>query len=320
MSRRTWVVVLSLAAAAALGLALQPSPLAEVRSCVRVDAWPRTLFHLTNSADARIFLAYVWIPICLVRLRPKLGIPLDWIFLLFAAFIVSCGLTHASHVLTGYAPWYWLEYDTKEVTADVSLATAAVLQFVAGPQLAREATKYRRALDAERARTEEERRGREAEAGERRVAEDTAEQLRRALIREQDLAQALVESSAPILKLPNRTLALVVVGSVVAERAQSLMVRACQAVQAERARALIIDVSEVPEMDTAAVGALGQVAQSVVNMGARVVFAGIRPEIAMAMSRMGVTFHGSAGTALDAEAAMGMLAGGVRSIGHLREG
>ena len=320
MSRRAWVAVFLLVVAASVGLALQPSPLTEVRSCVRADAWPKLLFHLTNAADLRIFVAYVWISAYLLWLRPRLGIPLGWIFLFFAAFIVSCGLTHAVSVLTGYVPWYWLAYDVKEVTADVSIATAVVLQFVAGPQLAREAEKYRKALEAERARTEEERRGREAEAGERKAAQDVAEQLRQALDREQALAQSLAESSAPILRLPNRTIALVVVGSVAAERAQSLMVRACYAVQEERAKGVIIDVSAVPMMDTSAVAALGQVAQSVANMGARVVFAGIKAEIAMAMARMGVTFVGGSGTVVDAEAALVVLADGVRSIGHPQGG
>jgi hypothetical protein len=94
MSRRAWIVLISVAAVAVAGLVLQPSPLTEVRSCVRADAWPRLLFHLTNAADLRIFVAYVWISGYLVWLRPRLGIPLGWIFLFFAAFIVSCGLTH----------------------------------------------------------------------------------------------------------------------------------------------------------------------------------------------------------------------------------
>jgi anti-anti-sigma regulatory factor len=94
------------------------------------------------------------------------------------------------------------------------------------------------------------------------------------------------------------------------------MVRACYAVQEERAKGVIIDVSAVPTMDTSAVAALGQVAQSVANMGARVVFAGIKAEIAMAMARMGVSFEGGAGTVVDAEAALAVLSDGVRSIGH----
>ena len=300
-------LALVVAGAALIALRFQPSPFTMIRACLRVESWPPALFHLTNAADARIFVAYVWIPVLLVRLRPKLGIPLGWIFYLVAAFVGSCGLTHLVAIFTGYVPWYWLAYDVKEITADVSLATAAALQWVVGPRLEAEAAKYRRAVQAEQDRTEEAKRGQENEARERQVAEATAGRLAEALDRERGLTAALAESSAPIMRLGNRVIALIVVGPVAEARASVLMERACHAVASERAKGLLIDVSSVTMMDTSAVAALGQVARAVRNQGARCVFAGISPEIAITMARAGIQFEGGAGTALDAESALLLL-------------
>jgi signal transduction histidine kinase len=79
-------------------------------------------------SDALIFLAYVAIPLALLHfVRRRSDIPFGWIGLLFGAFIVACGSTHAMEVWTIWQPVYWYSGLVKVFTAGVSLATAAVL-------------------------------------------------------------------------------------------------------------------------------------------------------------------------------------------------
>src|SRR5262249_30568995 len=79
-------------------------------------------------SDALIWLAYVAIPLLLFefsRRRPDL--PFRWIFWVFGAFIVGCGLTHLMEVVTMYVPMYRFSAIVKLATALVSLATVVAL-------------------------------------------------------------------------------------------------------------------------------------------------------------------------------------------------
>ncbi|MBW4449487.1 MAG: response regulator [Spirirestis rafaelensis WJT71-NPBG6] len=90
--------------------------------------WKTDLVWLHLLSDAFIALAYYSIPItlfCFVRQRRDL--PFDWIFLLFAAFIVACGTTHLMDIWTLWYPSYWLSGAIKAVTAMVSVFTALQL-------------------------------------------------------------------------------------------------------------------------------------------------------------------------------------------------
>ena len=91
--------------------------------------WQPWLVALYAGSDLLIFLAYAAIPVALfriVRRRSDLGAyrPL---MLLFAAFILLCGLTHLISAITLWVPVYALHGWVKLLTATVSLMTAAVL-------------------------------------------------------------------------------------------------------------------------------------------------------------------------------------------------
>jgi PAS domain S-box-containing protein len=87
---------------------------------------PLLWLHLLS--DAAISLAYLVIPVALWHVaRRRRDIPFGWVGLLFAAFIVSCGITHAMEVWTLYQPVYWYSGVVKVFTAVASLGTAAVL-------------------------------------------------------------------------------------------------------------------------------------------------------------------------------------------------
>ncbi|MBD2606432.1 response regulator [Scytonema hofmannii FACHB-248] len=90
--------------------------------------WKTNLVWLHLLSDGFIALAYYSIPItlfCFVRQRRDL--PFDWIFLLFAGFIVACGTTHLMEIWTLWYPTYWLSGAIKAFTAMISVFTALQL-------------------------------------------------------------------------------------------------------------------------------------------------------------------------------------------------
>jgi len=106
--------------------------------CLRVPA----VVWLHVLSDAFIALAYAAIPFALLRLiRLRKDLSFHWIFMLFAAFIFSCGATHILAIVTLWVPIYRFEGLLKLVTALSSLATTFVLlrvipQLVQMPSLA----------------------------------------------------------------------------------------------------------------------------------------------------------------------------------------
>lgn len=87
--------------------------------------WDSRILFAQISADAFIALAYFSIPICLLWLvRKRQDLPFSWVFVLFAIFIVSCGLTHVLSIWVIWHPDYWMEAIVKWVTAIASIATA----------------------------------------------------------------------------------------------------------------------------------------------------------------------------------------------------
>jgi hypothetical protein len=95
--------------------------------------WPRWLRIAYMAANGSIALAYFLLPVQLGlawrRFRPDL--PRAWVLLLFAAFILLCGVTHVFDVLVFYVAPYRLFTAALVATAAVSLAAAAAVPFVA---------------------------------------------------------------------------------------------------------------------------------------------------------------------------------------------
>lgn len=90
--------------------------------------WKTDLVGLHVTADALIALAYYSIPIVLFYfVRQRKDLPFKWIFLLFAAFIISCGTTHILEIWTLWYPTYWLSGGIKAITALISIFTALKL-------------------------------------------------------------------------------------------------------------------------------------------------------------------------------------------------
>jgi PAS domain S-box-containing protein len=90
--------------------------------------WVPGLVWLHAISDSLIFLAYMTIPVTLVRIaRRRRDIPFNWMFLCFGVFIVACGLTHAMEVWNLWHAMYWLAGLLKALTAVASVATAILL-------------------------------------------------------------------------------------------------------------------------------------------------------------------------------------------------
>jgi two-component sensor histidine kinase len=90
--------------------------------------WRPDLVAVHAISDGLIALAYFSIPVALVifaKRRTDLEYP--WLFSLFAAFILACGVTHLLGVVTLWEPIYGIQAVVKLATAFVSLATAIVL-------------------------------------------------------------------------------------------------------------------------------------------------------------------------------------------------
>ncbi|MGK7922527.1 MAG: histidine kinase, partial [Trichodesmium sp.] len=87
--------------------------------------WQPELVWLHILSDSLIALAYFSIPIALIYfISQRNDLPYPEIFVLFSAFIVSCGLTHLMEVWTLWYPTYWLSGLMKAITAGISLFTA----------------------------------------------------------------------------------------------------------------------------------------------------------------------------------------------------
>ncbi|PMB37445.1 histidine kinase [Fischerella thermalis BR2B] len=90
--------------------------------------WKLELVWLHILTDSLIALSYFSIPLTLIYfVRKRQDVPFKSLFILFGAFIISCGTTHIMGVWTLWHPDYWLSGTIKAVTAIVSFYTALTL-------------------------------------------------------------------------------------------------------------------------------------------------------------------------------------------------
>ncbi|WP_157937701.1 sensor histidine kinase [Oceaniglobus roseus] len=90
--------------------------------------WEPWLLLLYGGSDVLIFIAYFAIPLALLKvLRGRKDIRHRGLILLFASFILLCGITHAMSVVTLWIPIYPIQGTIKLLTGIVSATTAVVL-------------------------------------------------------------------------------------------------------------------------------------------------------------------------------------------------
>lgn len=84
--------------------------------------WPHAI------SDIIIAIAYFSIPLSLFYLfRKRSDVKFVWMMILFAVFILGCGLTHVMDVITIWKPWYVIDNVIRSITAVASIGTAIVL-------------------------------------------------------------------------------------------------------------------------------------------------------------------------------------------------
>ena len=89
--------------------------------------WSTPLLTAYVVSDVLIFLSYFSIPIALIYFaRLRKDFPHKWLPWMFAAFILSCGLTHLMDVVLLWHPLYGVQALLKVATAVISVITAIV--------------------------------------------------------------------------------------------------------------------------------------------------------------------------------------------------
>ncbi|MBK6511438.1 MAG: diguanylate cyclase [Haliea sp.] len=90
--------------------------------------WQEDLLFLHVAGDVTTALAYIMIPFVLVRLVIiRKDLRFNSLFLLFASFILFCGLTHIISVINIWHGYYYIEGFAKIATGLISITTAIVL-------------------------------------------------------------------------------------------------------------------------------------------------------------------------------------------------
>src|SRR5260370_12025858 len=90
--------------------------------------WRPEIVWLHVVSDTLITLAYYSIPVTLVYfVRKRRDLPFHWMFLMFGAFILGCGTTHAMEVWTVWHGSYRLAGIVKLIRAGLSVGTAVAL-------------------------------------------------------------------------------------------------------------------------------------------------------------------------------------------------
>ncbi|MBA3469370.1 MAG: STAS domain-containing protein [Herpetosiphonaceae bacterium] len=133
---------------------------------------------------------------------------------------------------------------------------------------------------------------RTAEAEQRQQEAATAmHQMERALHERDDLAHSLQEATLPVMPVHKQVIVLPLVGSVDSTRAVQLTTTILENVKRSNARAVIIDVTGVPLIDTQVAGVLLKSAEAVRLLGATTVLVGIRPEVAQTIVGLGLSLN-----------------------------
>lgn len=102
-----------------------------------------------------------------------------------------------------------------------------------------------------------------------------------------DQQEAIREISTPVLQIRDQVLILPIVGVVDTHRARQLTESVLRAIRARRARAVVMDVTGVPIVDSKVARHLAQTCESARLMGATVIVTGISQEIAQTLVTIG---------------------------------
>jgi hypothetical protein len=91
--------------------------------------WKPEIVWLHVISDLVIVLAYYSIPLLLIYVvyKAKGAIPMNWLFVLFAIFILACGTTHVMEIVNVWKSEYFISGIIKAITGIVSILTALAM-------------------------------------------------------------------------------------------------------------------------------------------------------------------------------------------------
>lgn len=93
--------------------------------CLR---WLPDLLFLHVTGDVLTVIAYFVIPLALIYLvKKRADLAFNWIFMMFAAFIFLCGVTHLISLINIWQGYYYVEGIAKFATGLVSILTAMLV-------------------------------------------------------------------------------------------------------------------------------------------------------------------------------------------------
>lgn len=124
-----------------------------------------------------------------------------------------------------------------------------------------------------------------------------------------DQQGTLRELSTPVLQIREGRLIMPIVGLLDTERARQLTEQLLSAIRTHRARAIVIDITGVPAVDSKVANHLLQTVDACRLMGASVVVTGLSPEIARTLVSLGID--------LGRMKALGDLQGGIEEVDRM---
>jgi rsbT co-antagonist protein RsbR len=104
--------------------------------------------------------------------------------------------------------------------------------------------------------------------------------------------EAIQELSTPVLPLRSGLLLLPVIGVIDSQRARQLTEQLLDGIRTHRAKAIVIDLTGVPAVDSAVANHLLQTVRAAKLLGANAVITGISTENAQTLTRIGVDLSG----------------------------
>ena len=109
---------------------------------------------------------------------------------------------------------------------------------------------------------------------------------RERVIRQQQ--EAIRELSTPVLQVRERLLILPIIGVIDSQRARQLTEQLLRGIRTNRAKVVVVDITGVPEIDSAVANHLVQTVEASRLMGASVIITGLSSEIAQTLVTIGV--------------------------------
>jgi rsbT co-antagonist protein RsbR len=117
------------------------------------------------------------------------------------------------------------------------------------------------------------------------VGDSFIDSKQRIILEQQDVLRGL---STPVLELRQGLLLVPLIGFIDSERALLLTGKLLEAIAAKRAKAIVLDITGVPAVDSAVANHLMQTVQATQLMGAHTLISGLSPENAQTLVRLGL--------------------------------